>query len=145
MHPSRQHLVTASLALGLGLAAVPAAHAAAKASTGHRGGTSSAAGAGSAFRVRDLVSDGAVPAAHTDKSLVNPWGIASGGTGPMRVADNGTGLSTAYNGDGARRSVAFKVPDGDPTGIVRNTSAGSTSARVPRPPRPGSSSRARRA
>jgi uncharacterized protein (TIGR03118 family) len=40
----------------------------------------------------------------------------------MRVADNGTGLSTAYNGDGARRSVAFKVPDGDPTGIVRNTS-----------------------
>ena len=104
MRPSRQHLVTAaSLALGLGLAAAPAAHA--KGSPGHGGGKAAATHAGSAFRVRDLVSDGAVPAAHTDKSLVNPWGIASGNTGPMRVADNGTGLSTAYNGGGKRRSA----------------------------------------
>src|SRR4051812_35014560 len=113
MHPWRQHLVTAaSLALGLGPAAIPAARAAAKESAGHHGGTSSAAGVGDAFRVRDLVSDGAVPAAHTDKSLVNPWGIASGGTGPVRVADSGTALSTAFDGSGQRRSVAFKVPDG---------------------------------
>src|SRR4051812_15443387 len=99
MHPWRQHLVTAaSLALGLGPAAIPAARAAAKASP-----TSSAADVGDAFRVRDLVSGGAVPAAHIDKSLVNLWWIASGGTGPVRAVDSGTSLSAAFDGSGQHR------------------------------------------
>lgn len=35
-----------------------------------------------------------------DKSLVNPWGVSFSPTGPFWVSDNGTGVTTLYNGNG---------------------------------------------
>src|SRR5262249_16182342 len=48
----------------------------------------------------DLVSDIAGMAPNTDPSLVNPWGLVFNPTGAFWVSDNGTGLSTLYNGTG---------------------------------------------
>src|SRR5437762_5989557 len=79
----------------------------------------------------DLVSDVAGMAAATDPDLVNPWGLISSPTGPWWVADNGTGVSTLYNGAGVKQSLVVTVatPPGDtdpatPTGIVFNGTAG---------------------
>ena len=52
------------------------------------------------YSVRNLVSDGFVTAEHTDSDLVNPWGIVFAPNAPVWVADNGTGLSTLYDGFG---------------------------------------------
>jgi uncharacterized protein (TIGR03118 family) len=57
------------------------------------------------FIETSLVSDGSVPAATVDPNLVNPWGIASSGQGPFWVADNGTGVTTVYDGAGHLQSV----------------------------------------
>src|SRR5438105_1324217 len=51
----------------------------------------------SAYAVDNLVSDGATPARFVDKNLVNPWGLVVGPFG-VRVADNGSSSTTAYNG-----------------------------------------------
>src|SRR5581483_6566558 len=83
----------------------------------------------STYTVTNLVSDGAVPAAHTDKNLVNPWGLVVGPFG-IRVADNGSSSSTAYNGNGKTNGDIAHIPggagasDGAPTGLVRNTTHG---------------------
>jgi len=53
------------------------------------------------FERTDLVSDIPDAAHFTDPNLVNAWGIAASATGPFWVADNGTSVSTLYNGDGA--------------------------------------------
>lgn len=72
------------------------------------------------YAQHNLVSDGAVPADLIDPSLVNAWGIVASGTSPWWIADNGTGLSTLYNGNtGAKVALTVTVP-GDPTGIVFN-------------------------
>jgi len=77
----------------------------------------------------NLVSDGTVPAAVQDSNLENPWGIAFGPTTPFQIADNGSGLSTAYAGDGTKQSLVISVPPapgspsgtlGAPTGTVFN-------------------------
>ena len=79
----------------------------------------------------NLVSDGFVPAAHTDSNLVNPWGVSYGPTGPFWVSDNGTGVTTIYDGSGASVKVAghtaitIAAPPGQdtpsaPTGQVFN-------------------------
>src|SRR5205823_1911572 len=58
----------------------------------------------------------------TDPSLVNPWGMAASGTSPWWVADNGTDLSTLYNGTtGAKQGLVVGIPDGAPTGLVFNS------------------------
>src|SRR3989442_13114362 len=46
----------------------------------------------------NLVSDIAGVARFTDPNLVNPWGLAFSATSPFWVADNGSGVSTLYNG-----------------------------------------------
>jgi uncharacterized protein (TIGR03118 family) len=88
---------------------------------------------GSFYMQHNLVSDGAVPADHVDPILVkNAWGIAFNPFGPDWVADNGSGVSTLYDGEGN----AFPLPPGlplvvqipsptmdhggNPTGIVFN-------------------------
>jgi uncharacterized protein (TIGR03118 family) len=77
------------------------------------------------YRVRSLVSDGGVPAAHKDKNLVNGWGIAFGpGSAPAWVADNGTGKSTLYDGNGKKLPLVVTIPQGAPTGIVFNGTSG---------------------
>jgi uncharacterized protein (TIGR03118 family) len=83
-----------------------------------------AAGASPFYRQHNLVSDGAVPADLVDAALVNAWGLVASTTSPWWVADNGTGLSTLYNGNtGAKLSLTVSVP-GAPTGIVFNGGAG---------------------
>src|SRR5262245_34290778 len=60
-----------------------------------------------AYQQTNLVSDIPGLAAHTEPHLVNAWGIAAGpvspalprGT-PFWVSDNGTGVTTLYNGAG---------------------------------------------
>src|SRR5207248_5255743 len=47
-----------------------------------------------------LSSLGYAAAAHVDTNLVNSWGLAASPSGPFWVADNGTGVSTLYDGNG---------------------------------------------
>jgi uncharacterized protein (TIGR03118 family) len=76
-----------------------------------------------AYVVRNLVSDGTIPAENPpDPNLVNAWGIAHSATSPWWVADNETAVSTLYNGAGAAQSLIVKVP-GAPTGMVFNGSS----------------------
>jgi uncharacterized protein (TIGR03118 family) len=81
-----------------------------------------AAGSGG-FAVTPLVSDNGVPGTTPDANLVNSWGLAAGAAGPFWVADNKTGVSTLYTGDGAKLGLTVTVGD-DPTGIVANTTTG---------------------
>ena len=80
----------------------------------------------------NLVSDGAVPAHTIDPYLVNPWGVSFGPTGPFWVSDNGTGVTTIYNGSGdpvqvaGNTAITIPAPPGQsgpsaPTGQVFNT------------------------
>jgi uncharacterized protein (TIGR03118 family) len=68
----------------------------------------------------NLVSDGFLPADHTDVNLVNAWGLTSSPGSPWWVADNGTDVSTLYTADGAPRPLVVSVPNA-PTGAVANT------------------------
>ena len=73
-----------------------------------------------AYVQHNLVSDGFLPADHTDSHLVNAWGLTSLPGSPWWVADNGTDVSTLYNADGTPRSLVVDVPSA-PTGAVSNT------------------------
>ena len=76
-----------------------------------------------------------------DPQLLNAWGLARSPTSPWWVADNGTGVSTLYNGIGNKQGlvVTIPVPMGSsgpsaPTGVVFNGTddfklPGSTAAR----------------
>ena len=61
------------------------------------------------YRQTNLVSDLVGEAQFTDPNLVNSWGLVHGPATPWWVADNGTGVSTLYDGNGN----AFPPP---PTG-----------------------------
>ncbi|MGH7225083.1 MAG: TIGR03118 family protein, partial [Gemmataceae bacterium] len=83
------------------------------------------------FVQTNLVSNLAGMAATTDPNLINPWGLVAGPNGPFWVANNGTGTSTLYNGQGVPfppgNPLIVNVPggssaNGSPTGIVFNTS-----------------------
>ena len=98
------------LALALSLSAVPLAQA-----------------VDNVYRQHNLVSDGAVQADFTDTNLVNAWGIAFNPTGVVWVADNGSGVSTLYDGTGLAMSLVAHIPSAannqegaNPTGIVFN-------------------------
>lgn len=80
-----------------------------------------------AYSVHNLVSDGFIPADHTDAQLVNPWGLVFNPTAVAWVADNHTGVSTLYDGLGNKQPLVVTIPppaDGTgpsaPTGIVFN-------------------------
>src|SRR6266568_7092290 len=76
------------------------------------------------YEQHNLVSDGAVSADLVDAALVNAWGLVASATSPWWVADNGTDLSTLYNGNtGAKVPLTVSVP-GAPTGTVFNGGAG---------------------
>ncbi len=77
------------------------------------------------YKQHNLVSDGFVPADHVDSNLVNPWGIASSSMSPFWVSDNGTGVSTLYDGTGqpflvSGSPLVVTIPDSTPTGQVFN-------------------------
>lgn len=75
---------------------------------------------------RNLVANTGAPGAdHVDPNLVNAWGIAFNPYGVVWLADNGTGMSTLYDGTGKAQPLVVRVPAaqapqkaGKPTGIV---------------------------
>jgi uncharacterized protein (TIGR03118 family) len=83
----------------------------------------------------NLVSDGSVPAATISSNLINPWGISHSPTGPFWVSDNGTGLTTIYDGAGnivpvaGQDAITIAPPPGQttsgPTGQVFNIAGSS--------------------
>jgi uncharacterized protein (TIGR03118 family) len=79
--------------------------------------------AGSIYLQTNLVSDLPGVAAVTDPNLVNPWGLSASSSSPWWVSDNGTGVSTLYNGNtGAPVSLVVTIPPSPsaPTGQVFN-------------------------
>jgi len=64
-----------------------------------------------------------------DKQLINPWGLAYGPGNPFWLSDEGSGLSTLYDGKGKKQSLIVTIPPasgtgpGTPTGIVYNASS----------------------
>ena len=115
MHALRMtaHRLGPALTVALALAAAPATYA------------------GDFYKQHNLVSDGFVPADHLDANLVNAWGVAFNPFGPVWVADNGTGVSTLYDGSGNAQPLIVNIPSpgnsaggGNPTGIVFNGSTG---------------------
>ena len=77
------------------------------------------------FTIAHLVADQGI-ATTIDPNLVNPWGIAFGPTGLLWVANNGTGTSTVYNGNGTKVATTVTIPGADgaqgvPTGVVLNS------------------------
>jgi uncharacterized protein (TIGR03118 family) len=62
-------------------------------------------------------------AANVDPNLVNAWGIARGSGSPWWISDNGTGLSTLYDGTGKAQSLVVKIPTPDGTGTSAPTGA----------------------
>src|SRR6478736_8957123 len=101
-------------------------------------GVTANARADSGYQVQNLVSDGFLAAKNPtpDPNLVNAWGLAFSATSPAWVADNGTGLSTLYDGNGNIPSLVVQIPSpsalsgGTPTGIVANVSTAATSFAV---------------
>jgi uncharacterized protein (TIGR03118 family) len=80
-----------------------------------------------AYSQTNLVSDLPGVARTLDPNLQNPWGIALSGTSPFWISDNGTGLSTLYNGSGQIVPLVVTVPPpgggappSAPTGMVFN-------------------------
>jgi uncharacterized protein (TIGR03118 family) len=85
----------------------------------------SSANSGEGFYVQtNLVSDLPNIAKYQDKNLVNSWGLVHSPTSPWWVADNGTGVSTLYNGNGTPFPVASPLvvtippPAGSPAGTT---------------------------
>jgi len=72
----------------------------------------------------NLVSDIAGMASHTDAHLVNPWGLSRTSGSYWWASDQGTGVSTLYDGSGNVVSLVVTVPPasgtgaGSPTGTV---------------------------
>jgi hypothetical protein len=81
----------------------------------------------------NLVANTSGIAPVTDPNLVNPWGISRQSGSPWWISDNGTGLSTLYNGAGAINPLVVTIPKADPnsktfptgtpTGTIANGSA----------------------
>ncbi len=75
----------------------------------------SAAQAQQHYKQTNLVSSQAGVAAVTDPNLVNPWGLSRSSGGAWWVSDNGTGLSTLYDGTGKITPLVVTIPTGDPS------------------------------
>ena len=86
---------------------------------------------------------------HRDDNLQNGWGVAFNPTGPVWVSDNGTGVSTLYDGDGlpfvpqnSPVPLVVRIPaasgnkadTGTPTGIAFNASNDFVVPTTPSPP-----------
>jgi uncharacterized protein (TIGR03118 family) len=89
-----------------------------------------------AFTQTNLVADssntpGVTPQTIIDPNLINPWGVAEGPAGPFWVSDNGTGVTTIYDGAGMPAGpklvtvAALDTEDhSNPTGQVFNGGGG---------------------
>jgi uncharacterized protein (TIGR03118 family) len=63
----------------------------------------------------NLVANTSGVAPVTDPHLVNPWGMSRSSGSPWWISDNGTGLSTLYNGAGVINSLVVTIPKANPT------------------------------
>jgi uncharacterized protein (TIGR03118 family) len=83
--------------------------------------------AANAYLVHNLVADQPGIADHTDPNLVNPWGNAFSAGSPFWIGDNGTGLSTLYDGTGTPSSTVVEIPaagggtNGPVSGVIVNS------------------------
>jgi uncharacterized protein (TIGR03118 family) len=83
------------------------------------------------YQRTDLTTDNSntsPTAPNVDSSLVNAWGMARSSASPWWISDNGTSLSTLYDGTGAARTlpapatcplqncISIPLPDGNPGG-----------------------------
>jgi DNA-binding beta-propeller fold protein YncE len=84
---------------------------------------------GGVYQQTNLVSNLAGKAPITDPNLVNPWGISYSPMGPFWISDNGSGLSTLYDGKGNIQPLVVTIPPavqgttGSPTGTVYNANS----------------------
>jgi uncharacterized protein (TIGR03118 family) len=83
---------------------------------------------GQHYNQTNLVSSTSGVAPVTDPQLVNPWGISRSSGGLWWVSDNATGLSTLYNGAGAKQSLIVTIPPADPTN--KNTPTGTPTGTI---------------
>jgi uncharacterized protein (TIGR03118 family) len=88
-----------------------------------------AAGQANSFTRTNLISN--TPSRHPnllDKTLKNAWGIAAAPNEPLWVSDNNSGRATVYtggvNGSQVQLALTVKMPGGNPTGQVFNSSTG---------------------
>jgi uncharacterized protein (TIGR03118 family) len=66
----------------------------------------------------NLVSNVSGVAPVTDPNLINPWGLSRSSSSPWWVSDNGTGVSTLYNGAGAIVPLVVTIPRADPSNKI---------------------------
>jgi uncharacterized protein (TIGR03118 family) len=66
----------------------------------------------------NLVANTSGVAPVTDPNLVNPWGISRTSGSPWWISDNGSGLSTLYNGAGVINPLVVTIPKSDPNSKV---------------------------
>src|SRR5438105_8075944 len=62
------------------------------------------------YLVSSIPGVGTNPTNGLDAQLINAWGLARSTTSPWWVADNGTGLSTIYNGSGTKQGLVVTIP-----------------------------------
>jgi uncharacterized protein (TIGR03118 family) len=79
---------------------------------------------GQHYTQTNLVSNESGVAPVTDPQLINPWGISRGSGSPWWVSDERTGLSTLYNGAGAKASLIVTIPPADPKKTPTGTPTG---------------------
>ncbi|HEY6765787.1 MAG TPA: TIGR03118 family protein [Candidatus Sulfotelmatobacter sp.] len=74
------------------------------------------------YQRTDLTTDSSSvsSAPNIDPNLVNAWGLSRSTASPWWISDNGTGLSTLYDGTGAIQSLVVTIP---PPKGVKGTSA----------------------
>ena len=70
---------------------------------------------GQHYTQTNLVSNAAGLVPVTDSQLVNAWGLSRGSGSPWWVSDEAAGLSTLYNGAGAKQSLIVTIPPSDPS------------------------------
>ena len=76
-----------------------------------------------------VADDPSLGATTVDPNLVNPWGLAFSSGGTLWVSDNGTSISTLYDGTGKKLGLEVGIPTvgggpgGKPTGQVFNPTA----------------------
>jgi uncharacterized protein (TIGR03118 family) len=83
---------------------------------------------GQQYTQTNLVSNTAGNAPVTDPQLINPWGLSRASGSPWWVSDKATGLSTLYNGAGAKQSLIVTIPQADPTN--KNTPTGTPTGTI---------------
>ncbi|KAA6465500.1 TIGR03118 family protein [Acidobacteria bacterium AB60] len=76
------------------------------------------------YQQTNLTADQSGVATNMDTNLVNPWGLSRSSGSPWWISDNGTGLSTLYDGTGAAKKLVVTVPTADPKASPTGTPTG---------------------